>query len=88
MCVSVDRRVNVCVRYLMTGAVPQAHGLEFRLTEQPMNCSCSRLVSIGLAIGSQGYSLSKYTVFAWYACVCVFCQCVFLRSEYVKMEHI
>lgn len=45
-------RVCVCVCVIfMIGAVPQAHGLEFRLTEQPMNCSCSRLVSRALAIG-------------------------------------
>lgn len=53
----------------MTGAVPQAHGLEFRLTEQPMNCSCSKLVSRALAIGGQGYST---LCVPGTACVCVF----------------
>lgn len=44
--------VPMCVcEIFMTGAVPQAHGLEFRLTEQTMNCSCSRLVSRPLAKG-------------------------------------
>lgn len=55
----------------MTGAVPQAHGLEFRLTEQPMNCSCSGLVSRALAIGGQGYSTVCVPATAC-ICVCVF----------------
>ncbi len=54
----------------MTGAVPQAHGLEFRLTEQPMNCSCSRLVSRALAMGSHGHS--TLCVPGMHVCVRVF----------------
>lgn len=52
VCVLGDSRVTVCVRYFMTGAAPWAHGSEFHLTEQPTNCSCCRLVSWALAIGS------------------------------------
>lgn len=73
--------VCVCVcEIFMTGAVPQAHGLEFHLTEQPVNCSWSRLVSRALAIGGQGYST---LCVPGAACMCV---CVFLKYECVKNE--
>lgn len=57
MCWGIAIRLCVCVcEIFMTRADPQARGLEFHLTEQLMNCSCSRLVSRPLAKGVQGYS--------------------------------